>query len=320
MKKLIVTSILLVFSIATTGCEQKPAEPAAVVETTLSESVDNIHQTKDYSFSIPESWKGKFLVVPSSQGEVFYSAGIHKINSSGRLCEIVSTRVDREWEQYPDYKYLGSSDGVFFFMTYPTDVQFDVDNEDLATEYMKMKGDISQIENTFKLIGKSVSYEEPANQDNVVAEAAVPFDMKYVGDSINTVVEDAKYTGGIVLTYPEQSVLPYLKSFEPIGGEQYCIYSPENSTGRDSACFAVVDGVITAAGFLMDDSTANVYQLIKDTPFKDVEPRIIDIGTEGTVKDLVWKIQDGFFNIRAMPAGNDNYKGWVVITYCLRNH
>jgi len=50
--------------------------------------------------------------------------------------------------------------------------------------------------------------------------------MIYIGAEIDRIVEDAKYTGGIVLTYPDESILPYLQSYEPSGGEMYSIFIP----------------------------------------------------------------------------------------------
>ena len=131
------------------------------------------------------------------------------------------------------------------------------------------------------------------------------------------IAEDAKYTGGLVLTYPKETVLPYLKCYEPSGNEIYCIFVPKESTGRNNKYFAVVDGKIVAAGFLLEESTANVYQLIRQSNFVDYEPNIVDIGTGGELKDLIWNAQNGTLNIRTTKAGSgDDYKGWLVINYC----
>lgn len=273
------------------------------------------YQTDEYSFVIPKTWEGKYVVKDFEQGQAFYSKAIYDINSTGNLFDIASTSTVGDWRSYPDYKFLGCADERFYFATFPTDVQFDVGNNDLSDEYSVMQQDIDIIIDSFILYGNNVSYEEPNDDESIEVVSKVEVDLNYIGIEIDKIVEDAVYTGGIVVECLEETVLPYLKSYEPLGGEVYYIYSPKDSTGRNYIYFAVIDGRIVAAGFLMEDSNANVYQLIRGTLFADNEPLIDDDGNEGKIKNLIWSAQNGYLNIRTMPIDGVDYKGWLIMNY-----
>lgn len=319
--KLRVTILLLLILITSLGgCAQWKTDSkqyTAKQQSTTEQQNENKYQTEEFGFVIPESWEGKFTIKDFEQGISFYSKAIYDINSTGNLFNIVGTSEVGEWESYPDYKFLGSADDKYFFITFPTDVQFDVDNNELSDEYLKMQEDINSIVDSFELYGKSVSYEDPNREGGNNIKSQVDVILDYIGVEIDKIAEDAKYTGGLVLTYPKETVLPYLKCYEPSGNEIYCIFVPKESTGRNNKYFAVVDGKIVAAGFLLEESTANVYQLIRQSNFVDYEPNIVDIGTGGELKDLIWNAQNGTLNIRTTKAGSgDDYKGWLVINYC----
>lgn len=313
MKKITAKAIaltILVIAVAAflCGCNQEKKvdlEPKGEIQN------QNEYITDDYSFTIPESWKSKFKVINYGNEVAFFSKAIYEINETGNLLSINSTSTLGDWENCPDYKYLGRSDEVYYYMTFPTDVQFDVGDDTLYKEYISMQNDIDKIIGSFVLKGDNVSYDEPHVKNKVATI------LKYIGTSLNAIIEDAKYTGGVVLTNPEGSVLPYIPSYEPFGGEEYYIYWPKNSTGRDRISIATINGVIVAVGFMMEDSTANVYQLIRDTEFLQSEPEITDIISNNGIKDITWEAENGYLNIRAAVVGND-YKGWVVVTYCFK--
>ena len=51
--------------------------------------------------------------------------------------------------EFPEYLFLGEKDGIYYIAAFPTDVQFDMDNEENTNLYYKIREDIDTILETF---------------------------------------------------------------------------------------------------------------------------------------------------------------------------
>ncbi len=51
--------------------------------------------------------------------------------------------------EFPEYRFLGEKDGVYYVATFPTDVQFDMNNKEIMNLYYEMQEDIDTILETF---------------------------------------------------------------------------------------------------------------------------------------------------------------------------
>ena len=51
--------------------------------------------------------------------------------------------------EFPEYLFLGEKDGIYYIAAFPTDVQFDMDNEENTNLYYKIREVIDTILETF---------------------------------------------------------------------------------------------------------------------------------------------------------------------------
>lgn len=122
--------------------------------------------TKQYSFSLPESWRGSFQTSSFRSNSYFFNetafysySGNKEIASQGWLLSIVSTGVS-DWKYYK-YKYLGCADRIYYYAILAPEVQSADSNSPYTEQYLKMQKDIDKILASFKLYGNKVSYDKP---------------------------------------------------------------------------------------------------------------------------------------------------------------
>ena len=92
----------------------------------------------DVTIIIPEEWDGKYVIKESKDDLAFFQrASVEKDETMGWLGSI-SIRKDY-YNDIPGTTLIGYTvDGVFYYLTYPTDVTFFAEDEAIASEYMSM--------------------------------------------------------------------------------------------------------------------------------------------------------------------------------------
>lgn len=65
------------------------------------------------------------------------------------LFSIAKTKLEGEWEDFPDYQLLGFENGEYYLLLRPTDVQFDVSDAVLIDEFIAMDNEIDIIIKSF---------------------------------------------------------------------------------------------------------------------------------------------------------------------------
>lgn len=163
----------------TTGEADKPDDHNTVNETLDGETDDtaqsnNIAQQADLSsvgesfswneitVTIPDSWKEKCIVLEDEDGFSFYQkASYEKEEYMGYLCGFVkSDKIMNYGAGETLIAYTES--GSFYYMMQPTDVTFDVENEETAAEYHALMEEIDAVSASVLIAEDDIRYD--ANQ------------------------------------------------------------------------------------------------------------------------------------------------------------
>ena len=111
----------------------------------------------DVMISLPADWTDKYDMLLTSDRVTFY----HRMSRAGQLLEgseggrLFSLCVVRDGEEIPenlpDYVELGEgSEGVQYYLEFPTDAQAYISNEEIAKEYEEMYAEIDDVkDNSF---------------------------------------------------------------------------------------------------------------------------------------------------------------------------
>lgn len=112
-----------------------------------------------FSVKIPAGWNNKYAVVDKANITTFYQKRAYDASGGemGRLFS-VSVFTGEEWQrQGEEIKSITSNLGVVygeaqvFYLSGPTDVQFDYNNNESANEYRAMENDIPSIVASFRM-------------------------------------------------------------------------------------------------------------------------------------------------------------------------
>lgn len=77
-----------------------------------------------------------------------YNDASKKSGSGGVLVSIMAFPLDdAEYEVFPDYSVIGEAEGMRYIAVYPTDVQFDPENNQAMEDYRAVMKEINKIRN-----------------------------------------------------------------------------------------------------------------------------------------------------------------------------
>jgi len=146
--------------------ETTEQEDVQVVETIVKKDVlerlsydGETYVWNEVSIIIPAEWEGKYIIEEDEENLfVFQKASKEKDESFGLLCSIYKCN---------DYMNYGAGeelvaytdDGVFYYVTEPTDVTCYVEDEDIMEEYGEMLSQVKLIEGSFMVAAENVHYD-----------------------------------------------------------------------------------------------------------------------------------------------------------------
>ena len=131
---------LLLVCIVFTSCRTVPAE-------------DDISKLPKYqacgtgkiNIIFPESWNNKwdFKVTADNVVQLYHAQSYEKWGG-GHLCTFARF-TDEIYKEYPSYEVLKETDKAVYVIIYPTDVQFDPEDEQSTKEYLEMYNSIDEV-------------------------------------------------------------------------------------------------------------------------------------------------------------------------------
>lgn len=99
-----------------------------------------------FQFTLPDSWRTKAIVEKIDNSILVSQKSSYEVNGGGMLFSIEFTNDKEDMESLPDYTLLKEKDGIYFYLSRPTDVQF---IQERQKEYQDMEKLISKIQETF---------------------------------------------------------------------------------------------------------------------------------------------------------------------------
>lgn len=121
-------------------------------------NADNTYTWEEITVTIPESWKEKYVIRTSEDGFYFFQKSSNDINEGmGFLCGFYRNTVDvlDGIEMTP----LAYTDDTLYCVSYPTDVSYYQENENIANEYKQMAKELSLMEKSIHIVKDNVSYD-----------------------------------------------------------------------------------------------------------------------------------------------------------------
>ncbi len=107
--------------------------------------------TTNFYMELPGSWAGHYDVKKGENYYSYYNVENAEAGYGGVLFSITSYYSEDEWKDLPDYRFLAQKDGVYYVALFPTDVQFDMEDEENMQLYYEMKEDVETILDSFYL-------------------------------------------------------------------------------------------------------------------------------------------------------------------------
>jgi uncharacterized lipoprotein YajG len=148
-------TMLLLVSVLFCACAGKPAgDSPETTEAIQQES--NILETAYFNVVIPESWQDRYYAEVPAEASVnsvsgafeysvwFYEKTGYENNGPGKLVEILMT-TDGDFEGFANGEKIGYMTGdqeYYFYAIYPSDVQFDENNQEI---YQEMSADVQTV-------------------------------------------------------------------------------------------------------------------------------------------------------------------------------
>lgn len=129
--------------------EPQTAAPAQTVQTEPQQDITLDY--KEFTVTLPASWKGKYGITQSGSNYVFYQQASRAQNYNGTLFTI-GKYTDTSYRNLPNYQELGAGGGAAYIFVLPTDVQFPPENEAVKNEYVQMSGDLEQIRANIRIL------------------------------------------------------------------------------------------------------------------------------------------------------------------------
>lgn len=104
--------------------------------------------TEAFYMELPGSWADHYCLEKQGNYYDFYNIENQEAGAGGFLFSVGFYEEYGLWEELPGYEFLAGKDGVYYVAEFPTDVQFDAENEAI---YREMQEDIGGILDTFTL-------------------------------------------------------------------------------------------------------------------------------------------------------------------------
>ena len=106
----------------------------------------------NFSLTMPASWDGAFAHRHEGTVVSFYELSNHQYDSSGKLFTIrfISKEIDID---FPESEMLGTYGDYNVIAMYPTDVQFNYEDDAMAQAYLQMQNDVRSVVATFTYLG-----------------------------------------------------------------------------------------------------------------------------------------------------------------------
>lgn len=120
-------------------------------------NADNTYTWEEITVTIPESWKDKYVIRTFEDGfYIFQKSSDDIIEGMGFLCGVYRSTVDvfDGIESTP----LAYTDNTLYCASYPTDMSYYYENEEIAKEYEQMSKDLPLMEKSIRIDKENVSY------------------------------------------------------------------------------------------------------------------------------------------------------------------
>lgn len=115
----------------------------------------HIFSTDYFSFRIPDVWMAiDFVSVPNTEDSISFHcrpAWKEDGQEDGKVCTILREYEDLGPDYFPSASYLGTKDGNYFYLLYPTDVRCDPSDQTIIDKYNVMLEAAHEIPETFEL-------------------------------------------------------------------------------------------------------------------------------------------------------------------------
>ena len=273
-----------------------------------------------FSLNLPEEWKNKYIVEESEASiEVFSKKVYEEYNKgTGLLFTIVRTVgeliTEQDMQQAPQrQQILLQGNGYTYYIRWPSDVQYPVDNEEVSSEYKSMS---QQIENVadwisllgdqrpkasnegFKVVGSSFfTVEIPENWDIKAIELSQPIWYMYDGYSNVGTIEvipynfsksEEAYTADESLIqeflYDDEAFREALISINSKYADQSIMDKVKNSFSFGHGPFSIIDLQTNAAQYIAGGGK-KVFGRIEGFEMENGEPVAVRINTMKFIPD-----------------------------------
>ena len=121
-------------------------------------NTDNTYTWEEITVTIPESWKDRYVIRTSEDGFYFFQKSSYEINEGmGLLCGFYRSTVDvfDGIESTP----LAYTNDTLYCASYPSDVSYYQENEEIANEYGMMSKELPIMEKSIHIDKDNVSYD-----------------------------------------------------------------------------------------------------------------------------------------------------------------
>lgn len=134
-------------------------------DTDTKENIEGIDVNKIsngyFSVTVPDSWEGKYVTIIDDENIQLYQKAAYESFGGGWLCSFEMFN-DEGYKELPSYEVLitgaetdaGTNQVLeeqIYIVTYPTDVQADLEDENSTSEYFEMYDQLPQIVESFIL-------------------------------------------------------------------------------------------------------------------------------------------------------------------------
>ncbi len=114
--------------------------------------------SEEFTISIPISWRDKYIIQDGQDGfAIIQKASYEKEEGMGMLCCFY--RSDNMIDQSAGATQLAYTDDYMYYMQVPTDVNFYVEDDAIAGEYLEMAEEVESIANSLIIDAENVRYD-----------------------------------------------------------------------------------------------------------------------------------------------------------------
>ncbi len=129
------------------------------LETKQEPSVETMSsQGPGFEMNLPKDWNGLIVRKEFEDGVSYHQKKSYDLTGDGDLFYIQSFS-DGSYVNLPDYEIWGYDGPRVYVMSMPTDVTFYMEDDAIMEEYQKLKGEVSQIRETFRIQSDNAKYD-----------------------------------------------------------------------------------------------------------------------------------------------------------------